>query len=787
MAAQRTAVARLAAIFFLSGAAGLFYEVIFSKSLGLTFGSTAAAATTVLATYMGGLALGSWLGGKLSSRVADGVRAYAFCEIGVAAFCALSAPLLNMVKAAYVALAAGSDPGAPRLLVLRVALGALALLPPTLLMGMTLPFLVRDSVLRGKGLGDAVGLFYGANTLGAALGAVLAGYAILPLLGVQQTTLLAVALNLAAALLGLRFAQQAAAPAETKAPPSLPQPVDGRLGRAALVVLAAGGVLTLALETCFVHLLAVVAGNSAFAFSLMLFAFLAGLGLGSAAGRKRVLRSQALGRDLAFSELALAAVLLLGVFYWDRLPLLFLLRALAPLAGSFGGRELVRFVACAAAMLPPALVIGFVYPVAMELVGRAWPARAVEAMGRAAALNTVGNVAGALLGGFVLVPRLGSLGTLHVLAASALALALVAGLALAPRLRMQVGAGALAVGALFALQPRRFNTDLLASGANVYFSRQPRGRVIDSAESLDGGLTTVHTSGGKDPVLTLNTNGKFQGNDARGGEMRAQVGFAVDSLLHAGGRQSALVIGFGTGTTTHLIERAGFERIDVAELSGDILRLADRHFRRVNGGVLEVPRVHAHIADGRNLLLLSRDRYDLISLEITSIWFAGAASLYNREFYQLVKAHLREHGVLQQWLQLHHLSSQDVVSVLASVRAEFAQVRLYLTGGQGIIVACAEECPASDSNLRLIDGPGPLHDELASLGITGLLQKRDLLLEPAAVEALLSRMGGEWLVSTDDNLRLEYSTPRGNVLPEPQTFDLNVRELRRFQPAAQQR
>src|SRR5207245_1896301 len=151
------------------------------------------------------------------------------------------------------------------------------LLPPTVLMGMTLPFLVRDSLQRGKGLGDAVGVLYGANTIGAALGAVLAGYAVLPALGIAQTTLLAVALNLAAALLALRIAPVPATAVPEAAVAPEPAAVDARLGRAALAVLTLGGVITLALETIYIHLLAIVAGNSVFAFSLMLFAFLIGL------------------------------------------------------------------------------------------------------------------------------------------------------------------------------------------------------------------------------------------------------------------------------------------------------------------------------------------------------------------------------------------------------------------------------------------------------------------------------------------------------------------------------
>ena len=164
----------LSAIFFASGVAGLFYEIVFAKSLALIFGSTSDATTTVLATYMGGLALGAWIGGWLSGRVRNLLRAYALCELAIGVICAASPLTLHAVRSLYVAAAGSIDPGAAVLLVLRVALGGLALLPPTLLMGMTLPLLLQRLSPDARSIGRGVGLLYGANTLGASLGALAA-------------------------------------------------------------------------------------------------------------------------------------------------------------------------------------------------------------------------------------------------------------------------------------------------------------------------------------------------------------------------------------------------------------------------------------------------------------------------------------------------------------------------------------------------------------------------------------------------------------------------------------
>jgi spermidine synthase len=596
--------------------------------------------------------------------------------------------------------------------------------------------------------------------------------------------------NVAAALLGfVLVARRGGAPAESDVaqpgppPADAARPSDRRLGFVALAVLAIGGAAAFALETTQFHLLAVVAGNSAYAFSLMLFAFLLGLGGGAAVSRRWL----AAGRDAAIAlgvcELLLAVALLVAVRRWDSLSAFFTRFAGWAPASTFGAREVIRFGVCLSALLPAALCIGAAYPLAMDCVGRAWPARKLHALGMASALNTMGNVGGAIAGGFLLLPRAGSLSTLHLLAATAAMLGALPALLLAGRSRRVLAGGFCAVAALFALQPRSFDWTRLASGANVYFSGASWGRVIDHLESIDGGLTTVHevTEAGA-RVRTLLTNGKFQGNDSVGGEMVAQTAFALDPLLHTDSRRLALNIGFGTGTTARVLEEAGFERVDVVDLSADILRMADRWFRPVNDGVLSRARVRTHVADGRNFLLLSRDAYDVVSIEISSIWFAGAASLYNREFYQLVRAHLAPRGVLQQWVQLHHIAPEDVVSILETVRAEFPHAYLYEHGKQGIIVACEWNCAPSEAALaRLASGPA-LQRTLATVQLDPRDLSSGLLLGPDELESFLawSRSASPAPISTDDNLHLEYSTPRGNVRAEPVGYETTRALLARF-------
>jgi spermidine synthase len=266
--------------------------------------------------------------------------------------------------------------------------------------------------------------------------------------------------------------------------------------------------------------------------------------------------------------------------------------------------------------------------------------------------------------------------------------------------------------------------------------------------------------------------------------MKAQIGFSLVPLLHVPERGRAAIIGLGTGVSTRIASDAGFEHLDVIELSQDIVDMARTHFSRINGGVLERPRVHTHVTDGRNFLLLSNQPYEFIGMEVSSIWFAGAANLYNREFYTIARGALAERGVLQQWIQLHRLSHEDILSIIATLRTVFPRVWLYVVGSQGVLVGCTWDCSPKPETLASIDQEPGLAQARSILqaGAAELLGSR--LLAPEDVDRMLASAGvsGEALVSTDDNLRLEYSTPRGNVRRYAESLRDNLEFLRGFMP-----
>jgi predicted membrane-bound spermidine synthase len=777
-------------LFLVSGMAGLIYEVVFAKALAVTFGSTALASYTVLATYMGGMALGAWLGGYLADRSSTPLRLYAICEAIIGIYAATTPQLFLLVQSIYINLSLDVPPDAHWLTMLRLSLGSVCLGIPTILMGATFPLMFKHLRASGVLSKNAIAPLYAANVIGAAAGSLIAGYLILPAVGRNGGTYIAAILSLMIALYVLDkfkkvFANKLFAP-PVIAPTSLVSSVNRRTGLAALAILCIGGAVTLGLEVNSIHLLAIVAGNSVYAFAIMLAMFLAGLGLGSIFGEQMVLRHSRLTL-IAWAQFGIAIAVACTAQFWDSLPSYFASYSIYPVALSFSAREAIRAIVCAVAMLPPAFFIGLSYPAAMSLASD-WisPTGGAKGIGVASAINTLGNITGVILVGFWLLPDFGSRNTALGVALVALTLGCVALLIDSESLKWsgKKRAGSFfklipvgfAVAAVFSF-PSQWNFSDLSSGANVYFSAQNWGRVIDHAESVEGGLTTVAKN--DNGVSVLLTNGKFQGNDSEGGEMLAQESFALFPLLHTAKRNAALVIGYGTGMTTRVFHELGFAAIDVAELSRDVVKLADRHFEKINHGVSKQPGVAVHYTDGRNFLMTQSKRFDVISIEITSIWFAGAANLYNKDFYHLAKQRLTDDGVLQQWVQLHHMTPIDLVYVIGSVRSEFRYVWLYVRGGQGIIVASnnkiSEEYPG-ESSLKL--GRGHSEDELRPAEL-----RKHLLLSPMGIDNLIRNFDPtmQSLVSTDQNLYLEHSTPKGNSLGD--VVNSNIRLLARFEIA----
>ncbi len=779
-------------IFLCSGFAALSYQTYFAKKLALVFGSQSSAAYTVLAIYMAGMALGSAVGAVLAGRVRRPLVWYAGAEAVIALYCWITPDIFTGAHALYVSLAQGMRPDAAALVLYQVLLGAVVLALPTVLMGVTLPLLVR-AIAGVEECFAALSHLYAANTLGAAAGALSAGYWLIPALGMRGTLGVSCLIDLAVAAAALWLARRLAAPVPDAVAAQIAAQVATQVTdtaaplrrdqvRIALGFLFVTGAITMMLEVSTMHLLAVVIGNSVYAFALMVACFLLGLGLGGmCAGRVAGAEPSA---RLMRATFCLVASILVSTYLWQAASSYFFWLAGLNVPHSFALREALRVVPALCIALPPAFAVGALYPLTMSLAAQGRH----ERIGVPGALNTVGNIAGVLLAGFVLLPAVGGLGIALLAAALAggmLVLALFA--APQPGVRRAVVLGTVALLAVGA--PKSLDWSRVASGVNVYMAvpYYAGGTVIDHAESADGGLTAIfgqRVAGEAQPHKTLTTNGKFEGNNvmSQGGEMEAQVGLGLSPLMHVSHFDSALVIGYGAGITSMTIHEAGFAQLDIVDLSRDLVRLSNRHFDTVNFGVAAQPDVTMYYTDGRNYLGLTERKYDLIAMQLSSIWFAGAASLYNREFYALAAKRLRPGGVLQQWVQLHHTTPQDLRAIFASAAQSFDHVWLYVIGGQGALIASngmdAEPNVAKRERVRAIAAKPRLQPFIALFhdGLDAVLDGE--VLTPDVVARWVSGPGV--LVSTDDNLYLEYSTPKGNVLTS-EAADSNLAYLQGLQ------
>ena len=523
-------------VFFFSGFAALVYQVLFSKVLSYTFGSNSSAVYTVLATYMGGMAIGAWLGGKIVLLGKPPLKVYAIIETVIALYCLLSPSVFRLTQYFYSFIGAGMLPGQPGLDVLRFLLGVLVLLVPTILMGMTLPVLISHFRARKQAYGSSIAKLYSANTIGAATGALVSGYLIIPVFGINNTIHLAVWINLLAAGIAYiysnkqGFIQFTGNDDGASAASSYLQSAKNSLiwtgsGYVAVFVV---GIISLGLEVIYIHMLSIVAGNSVYAFSLMLFTFLLGLGAGSEMARQIMKQNINVSYLISLLTIILTITVFTGVFIWDVIPGYFASFAYYPLARTFVEREFIRGLVCFVCMFPPAVIIGCLYPSCLQHVADLAKGPGIGAVSRAIAINTVGNILGVLLAGFILLPGPGALNSLRILAFLALLICIYFSWFSLPRQRIVTGLLMVVAVFIFICLPGSFDYNNLATGANVYFKAQNFGEVIDHQESLDGGLTTVHTYKISDSrtIKTLLTNGKFQGTDDKSGEMIPQLGYA---------------------------------------------------------------------------------------------------------------------------------------------------------------------------------------------------------------------------------------------------------------------
>lgn len=764
-----------------SGFCALVYQVAWLRLLRLIFGASTAASAAVLAIFMGGLGLGSLYLGRRADAERSPLAFYARLEMGIAISAAASPLVILLVRELNVALGgtAGLGPWAGTLV--RLLLSAAVLGIPTFLMGGTLPAVARAVGRDTDESRRSVALLYGANTLGAVTGALVATFVSLELLGIRKSIWAASAVNLGVALAASALAwSHRSCDAEESGSPR-PQAIGPESGRAPVgFVLAAAAVVGFAfllMELVWYRMLAPILGGSSYTFGLILAVALLGIGLGglvyAAGSPSRRPTVSGFAGTCSLEALLLAVPLALG----DRLAVLAML--LRPLGdASFSLLCATWAVITAVVVLPAAIVSGYQFPLLVALLGSG-RRRLGREVGSAYAWNTAGAILGSVAGGFGLLPLLTALGVWRGVVILLIALAGVSvALSRPPRsgparawLRsaaIPAALGLLGLALASGPGPTAFwrHTPIGAGRMPAAFDgpNELRDLVAEHRRSLiweaDGVESAVALEGQAQYVFLI--NGKADGSALRDAPNMV-MSVLIGAALHPQPKR-ALVIGLGSGLSAGwLAEVDSIERVDVVELEPSVAEVA-RLCGPVNHDVLSHPKVNLVIGDGREFLLTTEGTYDLIFSQPSNPYRAGIASLFSREFYTGVDRRLNEGGLLLQWFQGYEVDAQVVRMAYATIGSVFPAVESWQVHENDLLLVAGREAPAHDlARIRSRLGREPFASALDWVwgveGIEGFYSGYLGTPELAAMLAELHREDGGGL-NSDDHPLMEFGFVR---------------------------
>lgn len=673
------------ALFAVSGFAGLIYQSIWTHYLKLFLGHAAYAQSLVLVVFMGGMALGAGLCGRVSARIRNPLLGYALAE-GVVGALALAfhevfdattgwayAVLLPALGHEWLALGA------------KLALSCVLILPQSILLGATFPLMSAGLArARPDTPGESVAMLYFTNSLGAALGVLASGFVLIEWAGLPGTLRTAGVINLALAVLVFVVARPA-----RDAP--LAAGGEGGAARLLLAVAFLTGLASFIYEIAWIRMLSLVLGASTHSFELMLSVFILGLALGGLAVRRLVDRARHPERVLAWVQVAmgLAALCTLPVYDHTFELMQYLMNGLARTDAGYLFFNLSGHGIAALVMLPTTFLAGMTLPLITGALIRRGAGEA--AIGRVYAANTLGAIAGVLVAVHVGLPLLGLKATLM------LGALVDAGLGLILLWRYGAGGRALAIAGagcalLFMPLALRFELDANKMTAGVF----RHGDLSSSRDATilyrkDGKTATVHLARYAD-AISIRTNGKSDGSVAldsapqRGtDEITMVLTGALPLALKPEAREAA-VIGIGTGLTTHtLLQSLSLERVDTVEIEAAMAEAA-RGFMPRNSAAFADPRSRIEIDDAKTYFSTRNRRYDVIISEPSNPWVSGVSSLFTREFYDRIQAHLKPGGILVQWFQLYEIDPSLLASVMNALGAAFPHYAVFAPSDHDLLI-----------------------------------------------------------------------------------------------------
>ena len=754
------------AMAFVSGAASLIYQIVWMRRLALVFGNTTLATSTVLAAFLAGLAIGAFFWGRWADRRPEStMKVFALIEAATGLYGLVSLWMFKGVEVLYLAAYPSLADRTSLFAVLQFLLCASAIIPPVILMGGSLPLLTRRLKNEFDEIAHKAGAVYGWNTLGAAAGAALATYKLLPSLGLTGTVVLAGALNLvvSAAALGVHALERRSARSFAAEESIQMPPVDFVL----LLAFALSGFAAISFEVVWARLLAMVMGSSVYAFGTLIVVLLIGMGAGSAIYGRTPRTRETHRRTFGILEGFIALTAALSLITLPHIPGWFL-RYFPAFREAFDLQVAAHFAVAAVVALVPSLLFGATFPAVIGSYGSSTATGVGRVIGTTYAANTLGTVAGAWLAGFVLIPSIGVRATMIAGIGASVAAGLLAWWSSGePKLRRLPALGPAVAAVLVILAIPNWPREVFAAGIGFFAPRYGNGETL---EEIVGQMQLMYYRDGVSVTISVDrtgealfyrSNGKTDASTQPGDTANQMLLGHIPMLLHPA-PQDIFVLGLGTGMTAAAVARYPVKTIDIVEAEPAGIAAA-RFFDNYTNGVLEDPRVHLIIGDGRNRLLADQKQYDVIISDPSDLWVAGIGSLATLEYYRTVAARLRSGGVFAQWVHTHTLLPEDFDLLAATFHAAFPQTRIWMSAqGDLIFVGTREPVTWDYGRLNLhFEKTAGVADDLKSIGIwTPYALFAAYVLGAAETDALVHNVAG---LHTDDHPVLEFRTPRSLI------------------------
>ncbi|MCH2172000.1 fused MFS/spermidine synthase [Myxococcota bacterium] len=741
-------------VFFVSGAAGLVYEVVWMRWLSLVFGVSIYAAATVLASFMGGLALGSYLFGRWIDRGAHPLYMYAALEAAIGVY-ALFVPLLFESLRGPVTALHQLELSYPLFAFLRALITGGVLLLPTVFMGGTFPILVRLFVERESDIGRRSGLLYFINTAGGVAGCLLAGFVLIENFGLRGTTYVAAAANfavaaIAAGLAHLKLSGEERPPSTASIEGENPNRLPAVAVRTALVCIGVSGFASLAYEVLWTRALVRYLFNSTYAFTTMLSTFLAGIAVGSAIYTRWISRTTQPMLWFAGLQLAIGFGFVLSHLMFSNLIEVADSVVSSEVQG-FSHSVIVMFTRAALILFLPTVFLGATLPLATSICTRGIEAVG-HGLGRVYAVNTTGAILGSLGCSFALIPLLGMHGTLIVLVGLNLGMAalLVCASSRGPGYGMMASGLALVVLAvtIYALPSDLFRRTLLQPNSRFVFYEEGATDTIGvmeyTADWARGHRAVVYEDQRGTSATMMYSFNFFAGH--------------LPLLLHPGTPREVLHICFGVGNSLSAAAmHSTVERIDNVELSSHVLEAGPYFW--TNGNVLASPKVNTIVEDGRTFVMATENKYDVIMLEPPEIFTGGVINLYTRDFYLDAAKRLREDGVMLQWVPVGAGTLEDERMLFRAFSDAFPHATAWQQFRGGAILLIGTKIPLEIDYQRLARRM-QIPEIKRDLDLIPVLSPDHLLSYFIFDESSLREFGSGVEPVTEDRTVLDFSMPR---------------------------